>query len=1770
MPERRYGVIDSAELSADPNAHSLKTPGQYLLGGLAIFGVARSLPRLVREMPWLRRQLTEGLVWLAERAPVQDVSTYLRGIRLYTNQSVLWNPEARSRFGSRGAELARRAAEELDLMVHPPRTLLSLRPPLSDRRGRRFRAEGFRIGELRQYRRSMRTVREQLTERMLPELFISNMLRGYQTTMKAVTDRAPLGLPELQRQVFELFQGYISEQGNLIRSRSWLGDLVDLEPLTIREALALGPRSRQNPRGVLNQETIDRIRSFERSYAYFRGGAHGRRREEIEQAVNAFLDLPVDYRLFRTPEGRVVDFRGLTEAARQTGEVLTSEWHVPFVKLNPFNIFGIRQLRSFDARRWWAFPQSSRGPIAFFQRTGIDEQTTRQTLFTLGNTLYQVLPEGRMVAHEGYHIVPPGSQFAQHIRRFSDATAVAKGLDSDTFRLVTFESKYPGSAWQKTADTLRLFRQEEDVEQLDLLNIDTWFSSAWNRAMRRISPYRIVETDPGLARDVKQAGWADPLTKNHEVWEREVLIPASRVNPRGLATLNPDAWRQLYREVTAGAHDWENVTTVTMGVMTLLNKVNVALNQVGVGLPIESFASPAAFVKDLITRRVLPVMALYYGWRGVNEITHDAPARGAAGAVGVWQDIVASTSSFLGLTDRFQRLGELMPGIDQISEFPVFPLLNSEGIVSVLTVGDLLPVYLTPEELDYERRYGMTPIRRGRYWSLGNTPYTGGDVTGFAPHFSRIAGEARDFSYGPPAVVGSVPPWGPMVSDVSGIGPAISVLTIAQTGGAPGGALSGPFYARSGPMGSVRLLTGGGGYGYGGGGGSGYGGLGYGGGSGYGSGMSAELRWPIETIYDVPAEPEFQPLPHLAARTFVDRASDIFGFTGFAFRTAVQLERVQSTGPLSIGGITNTFYHSQIGGFGGTLSEVFRRFFPAQPVDQSGDMRYSGMPSWMPGDGDFINFQRGAYPYEKVAMGRYLLPGPEFAALWDLPEPDLSLEAGALSSPGAQQAWWTYRHPDRLGTATDLTTQVKADLESAGFQIHQGGRVVDEANQIWTQVPFFIMAPNEEGGTVPVPVFVAQPGESLGGPTTLRAQFAAARLGVDRALVFAAMGDGTLVPTAVSPDLTRLNQLLETARVNREWTREQIRRGNVNGMEYYHPAYRLLTLAAVAPYSDEYRYTSKLVSSMKLTEEQERIVRQAREMASLNKNPMRTYDYKFRNQPLRTIEGEVEGVVDKDTILISGIANRINLAGVHVLPGEEGEEAEAYLRSVLRPGARVRIQIGENEAWKLGDADQSLRAIVYADGRSLNEILMQQGWAEEDVDDDSAAGVRVRYSPAQRAFGAAWEAFAHLRTPFHTKFLNVQSPAERYLDREIYGLSFQSWEHPFGDYLVPTIQSFARLGPLLGTAAGALLGYQFGETPLGRMVFTGIGALVSGLTASYVFGYNLTHEHDWVPERRERQWELEVYMDALKYVKALRNYSYYAELAEEEEGFDVAAFLREQEARGDRNRYAKALLEAKKRRIQAMPPDADAQALAAELRIPGEYTSREELLHAVNQMLGSISEDRETVGLGPYALQALAWYQEAKQTMQGWQPGDSIQDLIQALPDTDRRYFSRLLEAAPREYEALMRAAPPYLRRALQLARGEEPTDELPSLSEIFHEHGLPDPNWEGWRPEVSLGDVRIKIVRREGLDTHAMGIYPQEIKEAERSGITNIPRVFDYRGHLGARQVEQRLRDILGSNAVEHDIEIVYGGSGLRIEVDHEQDRRAEVSALIRTSHLL
>lgn len=936
--------------------------------------------------------------------------------------------------------------------------------------------------------------------------------------------------------------------------------------------------------------------------------------------------------------------------------------------------------------------------------------------------------------------------------------------------------------------------------------------------------------------------------------------------------------------------------------------------------------------------------------------------------------------------------------------------------------------------------------------------------------------------------------------------------------------------------------------------------------------------------------------------------SDFFGMKGFELQAFV-------TGKANVNAKTiedsnyaysfnKSFWDENLGGFGGDASEIFRRFVQKRNTgtEYINPIRNT-MPSWMPGRNYFTDFKHGD-PYSKVDNGEERLPGEGYERLYGINSKKM-FELGIGSSYIGKSKEDMQKHLlnqdsfdsyalDVMESGTKTHEQVeKAWLES-GLAINTEGRVEDKQNNILGFYDALVHDRTSRTGKAIVDIktvgdkkfkrILAQGHPEFEHQSQTNYYLWATGNKKSNGYIYYINRDNPdqAFTMGFKFDPNLLQQNLNTLNQARNEIYTGLENGTIGRGELYSNLDRYRVLADVAPYSDEFQsIKAKLANDPSLTKEEQLEISQINERIKQQKEPLRVYPYKFKTSNLQNERVKVKKVLDNNTILVDryGVEHAVKFAGIHISESNTdkfnkdmtmNEAASKELKKYIKRGKTITIGYDYDEANKFKkDSTESIRAVVYSNGKNVNQIMLNKGLAKER-EDDSPAAIHARYTRNEIAFGSAMERITHKigSLPFiGNKFFQVKSPYEQYRDREVYGKDFQSWNNPIKDYLGPEmidkVISHGNKGPggiVTSTVLGTFLGSLFGGSKFGKMIGGFTGGTI-GLVGSTYANTQKTKEKDWIPERRKKQAELNEYFDTLKYVKNIGLYEKYKEKALKEDHVDVTKLEGTKELQGIYNKNKTRELKDFKKVVkldykhrkqfdfkygapETLDMDADAKSI----------------IKSINEELTKIQSDRSVERIPENVVKAISYKQQADQTMYGYQTGDPLNNLMKALPKKERQYFKYFMKAPEEEKDKILRVAPDYLKRGLQQAWGME-VDEKPSLQEYFQTHGLPDAGWIGWDENTNIEDVKVKLVHNNKLDMGEFDLWNEQISQANE---TNIP-VPKIRSQNSKRMVQLKLQSILGKSGYE-DVVVTpyYNAKGNKNTLNVYQDSRDNISDAI------
>lgn len=655
---------------------------------------------------------------------------------------------------------------------------------------------------------------------------------------------------------------------------------------------------------------------------------------------------------------------------------------------------------------------------------------------------------------------------------------------------------------------------------------------------------------------------------------------------------------------------------------------------------------------------------------------------------------------------------------------------------------------------------------------------------------------------------------------------------------------------------------------------------------------------------------------------------------------------------------------------------------------------------------------------------------------------------------------------------------------------------------------------------------------------------------------------------------------------------------------------RFKILADIAPNSSEYKIwkeiAAKTVTDPKLKEEMKEI----KERRSKQGKKHDFYDYQVLGKN-----------VDYQNIIISEVmgygrfrsGNTIyKLAGVKV-KGNENETMQDVLSKYIHVGDTVTIATDTNEAYqKNKDSVQSTNAAVFINGESLSTIMEENGDAEKRKGDTTAAGLFARFGLAQRTIAGASEILAHADIPILSdQWLRVRDPYEAYRAEEVYGTSYQSWEHPIDTFLMPAVERAIHERSLTSTIiqrfAQSKIRQKGGPnvTPWHGLMLTRRAYLVSA-AIPYVLGkHELAHKmgmlgsnaavaaHVWTGgnnfleqglEGGDLGWKLAKFFGTeskygkaagavagVMFAEAIRTVRGNEEWKPKrtkrrwaiEDYFDRLTYLKykglyEEAAKRAKDEEGfdveKYIEESKEADEKAKKKQEYYQSLKDRLkRNSRNQPLQKAYLKLLNKQKNAVEEDKVIENVGQWGRTAMLYRKAMNSTMFGLSKDSSWGEMVSALPQNDREFFMEFVKERDKDKrEKILNTVSPQLKKALQMAWKMD-LDKEETNEEYFTKHKLPDANWAGWRPDVDMQGIQAKTIKNEGATLSDFGLYESALDTPSANLFGDDLQYSDY--SESSSTVEQNLKYILKGQGLK-DVDIkVYDGIGDKSTIEAKID---------------
>lgn len=1548
---------------------------------------------------------------------------------------------------------------------------------------------------------------------------------------------------------------------------------------------------------------------------------------QMKKEMPDIMKSMADRGLIINEAGELIDFRDSVEAFKKMGRSAINDYAIPVLGINPMKMFYLEDLMGIselEAPMFHHVKPHYKDPLLVKHN-----QEVGASYIISGDVAYDTVT-GRQIADGLTLKRANGGLHATEIGQIADIHSTGFELKNDG---------YFTKAGAKISSVFDIGLQDRSYPgKFDIQHPGTAFPYLSQKISDKVSPYNKTQVAP--LRNLY----------NDNPW---LTVPAAKK----LGQTGAGA------QLVAGRKNLSQVTEATIVPYMLTERMNRSLQPFGIALSNKSLGSTGDVFTGLFAKRVLPVVLALGTLKYVDYLLENkegvSPKDVITDGIANADTNIAGFRDKIGLNERMEKFKEISPGMEFIAEMPI--------------IGKLFDSKTEEETKEYWEE-GYDAVRKGRYWTLGNTPYTGGRVEYFRPNLKRRVQsdyQYTDVKWGSkkefwennwlPTPTNPFSPVKHFVTDpyhwekkhykdrpypiTGGIAelreiPVIGGFLDATVGrvlkpqkrmhmeywdgdhlktdltvedvpyqsitrpapgmsGVPGGTMlpdskEGEYkelmYSTSSGMtniyaaptdvnayeinrvlkeGSIKRVK----------------------------GVTQVSKGGTEygTIEKTQVKP-FNPNGLMGAveGAYTD-ATDLAGFYGFTFKSVFgggEVNKTRLATSSDLYSYSDMFWDQSLGGFGGEISEIFRRFAPNKSFEMKKNefnpIRNT-MPTWLPGPEYYIDFLHGD-PYEKVKEGEYRLPGAGYEAMHGLEDP-MEFKIGSSSIGNDLEGLIKhYLQVDDIeiadndslktilasGTATH--EQVEAEWEKIGYAVATEYYVKDEENNIEGWIDAIVRDKSTPKGyaisdikTISQKGYdkLLQTGEFKDGYKA-QMNFYMHMMGLDKAyLHFMNREDKSAdaVTVELNYDKEYMQSVYDKLELSRNILTSAIDQGVIQRGDLYKPIDRFRILADVAPYSENFRFYNSLMSKMDLKEEDKAEVEKIRERVSQVKEKMRITPYKFKTANLDTQTVTVRGITNDGFILTEEHAeNPLRLAGLNFSSNEETEEGAAamsFLKKNIKTGTKIQVGLNADPVKRVNDDTYStMDAVIFPDDKkNLNKQMLEAGLAEEKENDDSATGINARFTKAEIRHGSIFESFSHRDLPFNTKFMQTRSALEQYERRDLYGKDWQSWTNPIEGFLKPTYENMIRKNPVVATSVGMLVGSMFGApgNRYGKLIGGTIGGAIGLIGSTSRLAKEKITGEAYIPERRQKEREMNEYFDMLKYVKNRKLFDKFRDAAIEKEGVDPAEILAKNKRDGEyRKNEIYKLSNIKKDLYTDTISFQDAKKAA---RFEGN--DRKELEDYLTKRITSLKNYRDAEAVTPLAAQAIMYYNESEKTAYGYDAGEPIQNMLSALNRKDRKYFSPFLEAPEEERDRILQIAPSYMKRALQSAYGRV-VDPKKDITEYFQEHYLPGSDWAGWNPEVDLEDVKIKMVKHEGMDASEFDIWSDDEERAKHLQIP-LPKL-NYSERAGI--VREKLRSVLmnaGLDEVMVDVSVTQE-PGISVDMDIQKDRRKDIEEYINS----
>ena len=483
----------------------------------------------------------------------------------------------------------------------------------------------------------------------------------------------------------------------------------------------------------LDDKTLSNINSFLRDNGLF-----------SNNPKFDWKNIILDKNILVNENGRVSDLRHVSDNVNGFIRSVSSDFKIPFVGLNPFGMLeldkvGIRDIKFATMDRNLAQPIiTAEQGFKTLESLG-NKFGSENLLFSNGNVYAYFKDSGFKKIRNDIEVLKLPTERGKQINRKARDVQKIANINTKEFIEYGKDDTTAQRVRGKISKYLDIGKQDPHIPYPD----DGLFMGT----LGKLDPSNLIEKISGkLFSETKF--WNKGYTtsprftafggNNYDDNKYNMYLAIKRkikfrefINPNNNITI-----KNYFAQFLAGRNNLKDVNESSLKIYHLFERMNEAVKPFGIAFSNESIGSTQDFIKNMLLKRFLPIYAGYKGFQYINYLTEDENGENnieqrTAKSVATINTGVHTIWGKLGGDKAFKRLKDLTPGSDNISELPGINMLNLDK---------------DGEEMSEYYKTGMVPVRKGRYWPIGNTAFTGGKIEYYKPiAYRRIMADA-DFS----------------------------------------------------------------------------------------------------------------------------------------------------------------------------------------------------------------------------------------------------------------------------------------------------------------------------------------------------------------------------------------------------------------------------------------------------------------------------------------------------------------------------------------------------------------------------------------------------------------------------------------------------------------------------------------------------------------------------------------------------------------------------------------------------------------------------------------------------------------------------------------------------------------------------------------------------------------------------------------------------------------------------------------------------------------